>query len=277
MINLIRAEFLKIQKSTIVTIVAIGTLPALAFILLTMLAILGGLGLWVTEIDRINWQEQIILALLFANQFLSQGLFIILTAVTFGGESRWRTWKNILPRHYRSRIILSKYIVIALLIVISTQLMAILVFIGAWEISIFTNTPFVSGVWDNSELDFLSQYLWASLAIVFNFMIASIYASIVAIQTRSISAGIVTGLVISFADTLSLPAFSFISHVLHLDFIATIPGYLPNYNIQNILAWITSGETIYQWSLTLSALILVIWIIGGIGLSIYLFERLDID
>ena len=276
MINLIRAEMLKAQKNTVVTVFTLGTLPALAFALLNMLAILGAIGLWVTDITRVNPQEQVILALLFANQFLAQGLIVIFTAVMFGGESRWNTWKNILPRNHRSQIVLSKFILIAIAILLSTQLMALLTFIGSWEVATFTNVPFVNEAWGDSGHRFATQYLWASFAISLNLMIAAIYTGIVTIQTQSISTGIVIGLIVTFADSLAQLAFSLISGLLRIDFIAAIPDFLPNKNIQNILSWITGGDTIYHRSLSVSTLIILIWIICGIGLSIYLFERRDI-
>ena len=276
MINLLRAEIFKAQKNTVIAIFTIGTLPALAFVLLNMLAILGATGLWITDIAYVNPQEQVILALLFANQFLAQGLIIIFTAVVFGGESRWNTWKNILPRTHRTQIILSKFVLIVMAIFFSTQLMALLTFIGSWEVATFNNVPFVNEAWGDSGHSFVIQYLWTSLAISLNFMMAAIYTALVAIQTKSVSTGIVMGLIITFADSLSQAAFALISRILSIEFIAAIPNFLPNKNMQNILSWITGGETIYRWSLTVSTLILVSWIICGIGLSIYLFERQDI-
>lgn len=250
-----------------------GTLPILAFLLLTLLAISGGMGLELREWEHINWQEEIILALLLANQIFSQAIFIILASITFGSESRWNTWKNILPRHKRSQIILSKFIVIALVIIITSQLMAIATFLGSWEIAIFMNLPFVG----NDGLHFMSQYLWSSMALFLSFMIAVIYASLITIQSKSSSTGIVVGVMIALSETVMQLALMFIGDVLKLEFIKIIPAFLPYANIQNMLAWVTGGETIYQWSATVSAVILLVWIIVGIRLSIYLFKRHDID
>ncbi len=94
MINLIRAEILKLYKNMPISILLIGAIPALAFALLNVIAITTSLGLLTNPITTINGQEQVILALLLANQVIAQTTFIILSAITFGGESTWKTWKH---------------------------------------------------------------------------------------------------------------------------------------------------------------------------------------
>ena len=112
MINLIRAEILKSIKNVPVSFFLVGAIPVVAFAMLNVIGITTALGLIRNAFLAINGQEQVILAFLFANQLIAQILFIILSAISFGGEYNWKTWKNILPRHQRSQIIISKFIVI---------------------------------------------------------------------------------------------------------------------------------------------------------------------
>lgn len=277
MINLIRAELTKIGKNRVLTFFTVGLIPILAFVLLNLLAILGAGGLWISDINEVNWQEQVILTLLFANQIFSQALFIILGAVSFGGEYRWNTWKAIVPRNHRRNIVLSKFIIIAIMILVAIQVTAILTMMGSWEVATFTGVPLVKGIWNNVGLSFAQQYIIATVALFYTYMIGAIYAGIAAIQTKSTGAGIVLGVLIAFADNVSQPTFALISRILRLDFIREIPAFFPNYNIQNILSWLTGGNPVYRWNIPASSFIIMLWIFAGIGLVVFLFGRRDID
>lgn len=277
MINLIRAEMLKTIKNIPISLLLIGAIPALAFALLNVIAIATGLGLLTNPLTSINGQEQVILALLLANQVIAQTAFIILSAISFGGESVWKTWKNILPRSQRRQIILSKFIVIIIAITIAIHLTGVLTYIGSWEYALFTDISFTNGAWNDVGIPFWIQYFVLSFFLLIAYLLGAIYAGVASIQTRSISAGIVLGVGVSFADTVSQPAFSFVGRLLRLDLIAEIPSLLPNYNIQNILSWITTGTPVYRWNLITSTFILIFWIVGGIALTIYLFEQRDIE
>src|SRR5690606_4905054 len=99
-------------------------------------------------------------------------------------ESRWNTWKNSVARSHRSQLVLAKLIVIALAIIISTQMMALLTFIGSWEVALLNRVAFIGGAWDDTAIPFISKYFWLSISVFCNFMIAALYGSIAAIQTQ---------------------------------------------------------------------------------------------
>lgn len=277
MINLIRAEILKLHKNMPISILLIGAIPALAFALLNVIAITTSLGLLINPMTTINGQEQVILALLLANQVIAQTTFIILSAITFGGESTWKTWKNILPRNQRRRIILSKFMVLIIAIMVTIHLTALLTYIGSWEYALLTDSSFSNGTWNAIGIPFWTQYFVVMACLIFTYTLGAIYASIASIQTQSISAGIVLGVSVALADIVSQPALTFISRLTHLSFIAEVASFLPHYNIQNILSWLTTGMPVYRWNVATSAVILTIWVLAGISLAIYLFEHRDIE
>lgn len=277
MISLIRAEILKTIKNMPISILLIGAIPALAFALLTVLAITTGVGLLPNTATHINGQEQVILALLLANQVIAQAAFIILSAISFGSETSWKTWKNILPRNKRYQIVISKLIVIIGAIIITIQLTALLTYIGSWEFALFAGASFENTAWNDIAIPFWIQYGVVTACLVLAYTFGAIYASIAAIKTKSTSAGIVLGVIVAFADTVSQPAFNLISRLLRLDFIAEIPSFLPNYNIQNILSWISTGAPVYRWGVATSSIILCGWVLLGITITIYLFQHQDIE
>ncbi|MEO1289959.1 MAG: ABC transporter permease [Chloroflexota bacterium] len=276
MINLMWAEWLKLKANRWVALFTIAILPLGTFILLNILAGLAIVNIWQPEMMTINWQEQIILGLLFANQLISQTLFIILGAITFGGEYRWQTWKNIIPRTSRVKLVLSKYFIIMLAMLVAIHSMALMTLIGSWEISLALNIPFVSGAWNEVSTPFVQQYLWLTIALFFNYSVATLYAVIVTIITRSTVAGIILGVLIAFGDLLSQSTFDLVASLMSVDAIAVIPRILPNYNVQNMMQWIISGATFENWSLGLSFVLLSIWISIGISASTILFGRQDI-
>ncbi|MEM9951571.1 MAG: ABC transporter permease [Chloroflexota bacterium] len=277
MINLVWAEWLKLKANRWVALFTIAILPLGTFILLNILAGLAVVNIWQPEMVAINWQEQIILALLFANQLVSQTLFIILGAITFGGEYRWQTWKNIIPRASRVKIVLSKYFIIILAISVAIRGIALMTLIGSWEISLALNISLMSGAWNEVSTPFVQQYLWLTIALFFNYSVATLYAVIVTLITRSTVAGITLGVLIAFGDLLSQSAFDLVASLISVDAIAIIPRILPNYNVQNMMQWIISGATFENWSLGLSFMLLSMWISIGISASTILFGRQDID
>ncbi|MGB7341950.1 MAG: hypothetical protein WBC91_23835 [Phototrophicaceae bacterium] len=277
MINLLRAEFLKSRRNLAVSVLSVGVLPVTTIVLLTVFTMLDRFTTLQSPIATINLNEQVILALLFANQIIAQGLYIIFAAVSFGSETTWNTWKNILPRTDRNQIVIAKYIIIIAGIIFSTQMMAIMTVIGSLEYAIFLKLPIETGAWNDFDIPFVQQYLWVSFAIFANFFMASFYASIAAIITRSTSAGIVIGFMMTFADNIAQAALGFISAVFNIGFIADITRILPNYNVQNIMAWVSTGTTLDNWALGLSSMILLVWILSGIIITMTVFLRRDIQ
>lgn len=277
MLNLLHAEWLKIRTNRTPSVFTIGMLPILAFVLLNILTILAIFNLWQPNMPAINWQEQIILALLFANQLVSQLLFIILGAISFGGEYRWQTWKNIIPRAKRIQLVLAKCLMLMLAIIFAIHSLALATFIGSWEISLALAVPFASGAWNETAPPFAMQYLWLTGALFFNYFMGMMYAIISTLITRSTIAGIVLGGLIAFGDLLLQQALSMVGDVIGADILMLIPRVLPNYNVQNMMQWVIDGTNIDGWSLRLSSAILCLWVMASISLSVILFKRQDID
>ncbi len=185
--------------------------------------------------------------------------------------------ENLEARNQRRRIILSKFIVLIIAMTLTIHLTALLTYIGSWEYALLTESSFINGAWSDIEIPFWTQYFVLTACLIFTYTLGAIYASIASIQTQSISAGIVLGVSVALADIVSQPALTFLSRLIRLDFIAEIPGFLPHYNIQNILSWLTTGTPLYGWNVATSTVVLIVWVLFGIGLAIYLFEHRDIE
>lgn len=58
--------------------------------------------------------------------------YLAFIAIAFAGEYQWGTWKNIVPRQSRTALILSKFMVLGLLMLISMTLTSLVITGGGW-------------------------------------------------------------------------------------------------------------------------------------------------
>lgn len=276
MISLLHAEFIKILRNRIIFIFTVGTLPILTIALLIglTLATLSGVPMgW----NVINWHEQVILALLVPNNIIGQALFVALGATIFGGEGSWQTSKLIVPLSKRWQLIVSKFIVTATAIFLSINGVALMTFIGSWMIALAAEKPFVNGAWGNMTDPFIVQYSITFFAIFAAMLVGAIFAALAAVVSNSISGGVIIGIILSVVDSLSLAMLTLASMLLQNDSIKQIAKLMPNFNIQNMLGWLFEGNGLEGQSFWLSALIVLIWILGGIALTTIVFIRRDIN
>ncbi len=138
-------------------------------------------------------------------------------------------------------------------------------------------------------IEFLSAY---SLQVVLTFvlmLIAGIYAALAAMLTRSIIGGIMVGLGISIAEPFSLAGLFVLFQLFDNARILHLVRFTPSYNVENIQGWFTghnggvfvtfveaAGGGRINDTPAFSAWVLAAWIVLGIGLILYLFQRQDI-
>ena len=106
-----------------------------------------------------------------------------------------------------------------------------------------------------------------------------------AMLTRSILASALVSIVIAIGETLLVVPLYLLAALLRTDGILHLYRVLPGYNLLNFFTWLAdetpeglempSGELIVDGVL-FSAVVLVIWMMGLISLSAYLFNRQDI-
>jgi hypothetical protein len=70
-------------------------------------------------IPAARWPEQMIGIWKIPSNSLARLLLMGFTAVIFGGEYQWHTWKNIVPRHGRLFLILAKFFTLAAFITVA--------------------------------------------------------------------------------------------------------------------------------------------------------------
>jgi len=292
MVNLIRAEWLKIAGNKWVTGFLLWLFPVGA---LALTITMGLLSLFFpsfreARLDQpFRWDQAMIDVWDFPTNILGRMFLLSFIVVNFAGEYQWGTWKNITPRRRRPILILTKFLLLGSLIVLTFVLTSI----------IFGGLPGVLaelfGAGSEPDLtrsaltEFLSDYsLQAALTFAL-MLIAAIYAALAAMLTRSIIGGIMVGLGISIAEPFSLAGLFALSQLFDNPRILRLVRFTPSYNVENIQGWFAghnggvfvtfieaAGGGRINDTLAFSAWVLAAWIVLGIGLILYLFQRQDI-
>lgn len=229
-----------------------------------------------------TWQGGFLSTWAFPNSEIGQFTIIIFTAIVFAGEYQHGTWKNLITRRPRWMIMLNKFFTMAVFIIIAFVMMS--VFVGIGSILLAQIIGHDMGVFDATTLgkfmrDMLTQM---GLTLVITF-IATGYTALAAMYSKNIIGTIFIGLLISLGEPSILLLVALGRSLLGIDL---FPLYLltPSYNMSSIrnaemgmerfapLA----PEGFVPFSLTVSWLILVGWVVFLIALSIRNFTRQDI-
>jgi len=286
--SLLGAEWRKIMGNRRATFSMIGIFPALAILATVVGLLMAGLSSsfrTALQEDPALWTEAAILPWLVPNNPLGRALLLGFAAVLFAGEYQWNTWKSIVPRTRRLPLLLVKFVTVAAFVVLAFTLTSVLLTLGLGLVSWVAGAPFgpplSSAVLNDFAKDYGLQVFYAFLST----MIAAGMVALVAMLTRSILASALVSIVIAIGETLLIVPLYLLAALLRTDGILHLYRVLPGYNLLNFFTWLAgetpeglempSGELIVDGEL-FSAVVLVIWMIGLISLSAYLFNRQDI-
>lgn len=291
MVNILRAEWQKMtgNRWTIGFLLLVFPVGALAFVVgMSLMALLNASAR--ENLSLLPWDEAFLTPWSFVNNPFGLMFLLGFTAVTFAGEYQWGSWKNIVPRQQRSLLIMAKFINLGALILITFLLTSLIFGFGFGILSRITDAPYWPSVTNGIIQEFLGDYVLETALAFISIIITAVYAALAAIVMRSILGGTMVGIGFSLIDPLIFgmiwwwaDMFNAVS-LLHLGRISLF------YNIGNVKSWIrddqavaslasafqTFGESAPVDSLGFSMLALAVWLVGGIGLVLYLFQKQDI-
>lgn len=279
--NLIRAEVTKALKNRWATLFTVFMFPmgVALFFIFVLGSELAGVGI---TTEFVEWQLIINQTFNFPNSFFGQLFLVAFGAFVFAGEAVWGTWKNIIPRNARVRLILAKYIAVAVLVFLSLNLMGLIAFIGAIVLGLITGAQMQPAFGTPAAWAFMSEYVLNMVTVFATSLLAAGYAALAALFTRSILGGAVIGMLVAFSDfTIATVVSRLNSLVVTFDF-APFIRILPAYNILNIQNWLQTGR---GWRLTPameppsafeSLLVASAWATGVVIVSILAFRQRDI-
>lgn len=279
--SLVRAEITKALKNRWATLFTVFMFPlgVALFFVFVLGSELAGIGI---TTEFVEWQLIINQTFNFPNSFFGQLFLVAFGAFVFAGESVWGTWKNIIPRNHRTRIILAKYLAIAVIVFLSLNLMGLIAFVGSILLGLITGAQMQPAFGSPEAWAFVSAYLLNMFTVFATSLLAAGYAALAALFTRSILGGAVIGMLVAFSDFVLATVVSRLNDLVPTIDFAPLISTLPAYNILNIQNWLQTGS---GWRLTValdppsaftSLLIAAVWATGVILVSILAFRRRDI-
>ena len=286
--RLFRAEWRKISGNRWATGCMIWIFPALA-VLGTALGLLAAVlsSDFQTSLNDgpATWTEMAVIAWLIPMNLLGRLLLVGFTAVIFAGEYQWNTWKAIVPRSQRVPLILVKFFAVAVFVVLAFILMSILLTVGMGLVSWVAGASYGPAINGDVLRDFAEDYSLNMLAAFLTTIIAAGVAALAAMITRSILGSTVIGIVVTIGENLLILPLWFIGGLLKVDFFEHLFRFTPGYNLNRLLTFLfgevpeefelQSGKIIHDTQL-FSEAVLVVWVVGLVALTAYLFQRQDV-
>ncbi len=211
--------------------------------------------------------------------------FIAFIAIGFAGEYQWGTWKNIVPRQSRARLILAKFLVLGLLILLSLLLTSLVMASGGWLRAALLDIPFGPALVDLDLGSFLQGVVLQILLTFVGTLIVASYAALIAMYSRSIVATLLLSVGVGIVEYASSLLLLVLGQVLQRPNLVNIIVVTPSYNLDNVRSWVVNGvgssfggfpgftAVLPLW---LSVLILLVWLGGLLGGTAVLFRRQDI-
>ncbi|MBZ0301199.1 MAG: ABC transporter permease [Anaerolineae bacterium] len=288
MLDSFRAEWQKTGGNRWSTGLTVWIFPAGAvgvFALLT-LAVLLGLGPGQLHLDEIRWTDQMRMAWQIAPaSVFGQMLLAAFSATIFAGEAVWNTWKNIVPRQGRSRLILAKFAVASAFLLIAFAITSLVAGLGSLILSGILGLPVVPAIDAASLGRFAVDYSVNAAISAVSLLLMVAYAMVASLLTRSILFGVIGGVAAATLDFGSSTLLSVAAQLSGSPNVLRLVQIMPSYNVSNLRALAAQGTSLaipaadgvlIQNSGLASVLLLAGWLGGLLALAILMFKRRDV-
>jgi len=288
MFNLIRAEWKKLLGNRLLASFTVWLYPTGLFAFILVMAIIHLLGGATDQELGGNWHAPMLstleLVTRFPNSSFSRLPLLAFMAVMCAGEYEWGTWKNIVPRNRRHKIILAKIITLALVLVVAIGLTSIIsgpVRYGVAQLLGFEAAPTLL---PHEIGAFFGEYaLEVSIAFLQSLFLAC-FALFAALITRTIVGSLLLSFGLSLLEMLSMFILVIFGRFVGMPGLVNGYAFFPSYLFDNLRAWILTGTymntgiTAFTSNLALPTTILRLVIALGltIGLCTAIFQRQDI-
>ncbi len=286
MLNLYRAEVRKIlgnrwMAGMLVWIWPIGglALPLVVLILALLIPVKSGPGV----MTEFQWTNVAIGTWILPTNLFGRLLFISLAAAAFAGEYQWGTWKTIVPRADRIRLVLAKYLAFASLLVLAFFLASITLTVGIGLIQLVRGLPYPPAVTSDVLQTFGGNYLLQMLLTVINTLIGVAFGATLATLTRSILGGILGGIGFIAGEIGFVAGVTTLSFLFKSGEMAGLSRFTSAMSIANVSSWVQTGQplpTLFEGAPThtmaSSFVVLAVWLIGLVALNLWLFQRQDL-
>ncbi|PIE79589.1 MAG: hypothetical protein CSA11_11390 [Chloroflexi bacterium] len=286
MISLFLAEWQKIAghrwaSGFLIWLFPIGITVIVAISILT--ALFSPNTIQILGLSTAKWTDQMINIWGITSNTLGRLLLMGFTAIIFGGEYQWQTWKNIIPYRQRASLIFTKFVALGAFVTIAFATTSIIWGIGVSivvSISGEANTPTLTG---NMLTNFLANYTLTAISAFISVMISAGYAALGALLTRSVVGAALVGFIVTIMEEISIAIFLLIQRLTNIQPVVNLYRLTPTFNLRNVGSWINNGNPFLLQGLDFppanlyfSMVVLLVWVFGLILLTTLLFKRQDI-
>jgi hypothetical protein len=296
MLELYRAEWKKVFSNIKLTGFLVWIFPVGYFAFYSVMIILSlfsdsihaglntfGSGSWVQ--DSLNTWNMLIF---FPGNLFARMLPLAFMAVVIAGEYQWRTWKNIIPRNRRWKLMIAKMAALLTLVLLSFLVTALVASLGPSTGQRIHGLGYGPVLTLDVAGQFILDTLRTGLIALLSLAILVGYAAIAAVLTRSILGGLLAGFAFSILDATSLGMLLFLSNMFESPDLLNLFQLTPTYNLGNLHTWLFDGHAqrtiadgipflTAEPTFWVSLLILSIWIVLLTGLPIWFFDRQEIN
>lgn len=291
MANLFRAEWQKVIGHRWMTgftlwIFPVGAIGVFATFALLILLLPDGNSRLLNA--PINWVQQFLGPWVMFSDV--GGIFVRVLPIAFcvsvfAGEFSWGTWKNIVPRNGRLKLIITKYVLIVCLLMLALFITSLIAGGASFLLAALSGQTISPEITAGAVQEFVNQYAAVVLYGFIVIVLMSNYAALASMLTRSLMGGTIAAMGIMVLEEFLLPLLALLSNILASPSIVQFYRLTPTYNLKNMSYWLTVGEPSKTQffidlsqpdSLLFSAVILVAWCALSIGLVCWLFKRQDI-
>lgn len=292
-LGLFQAEWQKIvgHKRAITFLVWIYPISTFVLVLL-----MNGVGILLSDLGRFEvvqnpplWTQRLLDVWTLFNRFPDNMFirmpFLAFTAVLFAGEYQWGTWKNIIPRDHRVALILTKFLALGVLILVTLTLTSLIWWFGGWVSARLAGVSYGPPVSGEVLADFSRVYLLQAAVTFAATLIASGYAALFAMASRSILASLLLSIGVGIVEVASILLLLIAGQLFDRPGLVNLYAITPSYNLTNIVSWIREGVGSTAGgipgftavlSLSYSVLLITLWVVGLAMLTAWLFQRQDI-
>ena len=292
MIGLMRPEWQKVIRNYLVTGSLVWVYP-IGVIATFGLALLVG---WISEdarqgmlvVSSGQWTLDALWIWAFITSFPASifGWMLPLSfvAVVFAGEYQAGTWKNLVPRSRRTPLMLSKFITLTLIMMVSFVITSIIVGLGQTLFHSAAGVAYGPALTSTTLASFLGDYSREALLTMSTLLILAGFASLGALISHSMLGSLLIGFGLSLLELLSHLLLRLLSGLLNAATLVNLYQFTPSYSVQNIRSWLITNSAQTQGlagftaqpTLVFSIIVLAAWIIGLIGSATAIFQRQDI-
>ncbi len=289
MIELFRAEWMKINGNRFMASFTVWLFPVgvTTFLLLALIPAFAS-EQFRAQVNNAppTWSMQTLLPWTVINSIITRMILVAFAADIFAGEYQRSMWKNLLPRRRRTTYILIKFFTMSFMLLIAFLATCLLAGVISGLVVKVTGAPYNLTAPNETLGDFANSFALQAFVAITSGLISACFASLGAILTRSILGAVGFGAACTLGEQAILLVLIMLGGILNTPGIVRLYQYTPGYNLSNISSWATSGTaftlmgSVSQYldpmPAATSFIILAIWVVGLIGLTVWLFRRQDI-